>query len=51
MKRTRKTRGIPGPDEHIDTLTEGAGKKGTWSDDLRLLEFYREIREASSSGR
>jgi len=60
MKRTRKTRGIPGPDEHIDTLgelltqlrtclTEAAGKKGTWSDYLRLLAFYRETREASSS--
>jgi len=60
MKRTRKTRGIAGPDEHIDTLgelltqlrtclTEAAGKKGTWSDYLRLLEFYRETREASSS--
>ena len=22
MRRTRKTRGIPGPDEHIDTLCE-----------------------------
>jgi hypothetical protein len=50
MKRTRKTRGIAGPDKHIDTLgelltqlrtclTEAAGKKGTWSDYLRLLEF------------
>ena len=58
MRRTRKTRGIPGPDEHIDTLgelltqlrthlTEAAGKKGTWTDYLRLLEYYRDTREAS----
>ena len=43
MKRISKTRGIAGPDEHIDmlgdlltqlrtSLTEAAGKKGTWSD-------------------
>ena len=60
MKRTGKTRDIAGPDEHIDTLGElltqirtdltgAAGKKGTWSDYLRLLEYYRETREASSS--
>lgn len=60
MKRTSKTRGIAGPDKHIDTLgelltqlrthlIEAAGKKGTWSDYLRLLAFYRETREASSS--
>ena len=56
MKRTRKTRGIASPDEHIDTLgklltqlrtclTEAAGKKGTWSDYLALQAgsdvFYR----------
>ena len=60
MKRTRKTRGIAGPDKHIDTLgdlltqlrtnlTKAAGKKGTWSDYLRMLDFYRKSREASSS--
>ena len=58
MKRTRKTRGIAGPDEHIDTLGElltqlrtcltEAGQKGTWSDYLRVLEFYRDTREVSS---
>ena len=60
MRRTRKTRVIAGPDEHIDALgelltqlrtclTEAAGKKGTWSDYLRLLEYYRKTREASLS--
>jgi hypothetical protein len=59
MKRNnRKTRAAAGPDDHIDTLgelltqlrthlTEAAEKKGTWSDYLRLLEFYRQTRETS----
>jgi hypothetical protein len=57
-KNTKKARGAGGPDEHIDTLgelltqlrthlTEAAEKKGTWSDYLRLLEFYRQTRETS----
>jgi hypothetical protein len=60
MKRNRNASGISGPDEHIDTLGElltqlrthptGAdGKKGTWSDYLRLLDYYRETQEVSSS--
>jgi hypothetical protein len=47
------------PDEHIDTLgqlltvlrthlTDAAEKKGSWSDYLRLLEFYRHTRDASA---
>ena len=46
-------------DEHLESLgqlltqlrahlTESAEKKGTYSDYLRLLEFYRETRDASA---
>jgi len=56
MNRTRKNAAnTAGRDEHFDALgqlltqlkthlTESAGKKGTYGDYLRLLEFYRETR-------
>jgi hypothetical protein len=56
MNRTKKKKPAPaGPDEHFEALdqlltqlkthlTASAGKKGTYGDYLRLLEFYRESR-------
>ena len=53
MNRTKKN--AANTDEHFDALgqlltqlktylTESAGKRGTYGDYLRLLEFYRETR-------
>jgi hypothetical protein len=55
-RMNRKRRNAAGPEEqHLDAvsellaqlrthLTASAGKKGTYGDYLRLLEFYRETR-------
>jgi hypothetical protein len=59
MSRRNKVSEISGPDEHIETLgelltqlrthlTAAVDRKGTWSDYLRLLEFYRETRDTSA---
>jgi hypothetical protein len=56
MKRNKQqSTNTAGPEEHLDTLgdlltqlrthlTSAAGKKGTYGDYLRLLDFYRETR-------
>jgi hypothetical protein len=56
MNRKKKSASnTAAPDQYFDTLgelltqlkthlTESAGKKGTYGDYLRLLEFYRETR-------
>jgi hypothetical protein len=58
----RKNRKIPntaGPEEHFETLgelltqlkthlTTSAGKKGSYGDYLRLLDFYRDTRGAQA---
>ena len=55
-RKNRKTTNSLGPDEHFQALgqlltqlkthlTDSAGKKGTYGDYLRLLEFYREAHD------
>ena len=59
-RKHKNASGITSPEEHLETLgdlltqlrthlTESAEKKGTYSDYLRLLEFYRETQDTSAN--
>ena len=56
-RKNKKPAGTAGPEEHLESLgdllaqlkthlTASAGKKGTYGDYLRLLEFYAQTRGA-----